>query len=82
VILAKEKRFMQEQQEIASKLGWRTGLSVLWFALTAFAFFGSLVGVSVPMGALTASYGLILLTSCATLALALVGQKGKKKHVE
>ena len=61
---------------------WRELLCVLWFTLTAFAFYAPVWGITLPMGGLTALYGLILLMSVATLALSLVDQKGKKKRVE
>jgi uncharacterized membrane protein len=57
-------------------------VSALWLVVTGIAFFAPLLGIALPMGALTALYGALLLVSGATLALSLVSQKGKNKRVE
>ena len=61
---------------------WRALLSTFWFLLVAVAYYAPLLGLPLPMGAFTALYGLVLLTSSTVLALLLVAQKGNKKRVE
>ena len=72
------------EAEVVDKIGWSEILSALWFILVALVFFALPWGIVLPMNLLTALYGLVLLTSCATLVLSLVAQsqKGMKKRVE
>jgi hypothetical protein len=61
---------------------WKDILGALWFGLVGLTFFAFQWGVALPMGALTAIYSLLLLSSAVSLALSLVGQKGTQNRVE
>ncbi|WP_395144121.1 hypothetical protein [Armatimonas sp.] len=68
--------------EVKTKRTGRELVSVLWFVLVSFVFFAPPLGIVVPVGALTALYGLVVLISSTVLLLSLIAQKGKKKRVE
>lgn len=68
--------------DIKTKQTGRELVSVLWFVLVIFVFFAPPLGIVVPIGVLTALYGLVVFISSTVLLLSLIAQKGKKKRVE
>jgi hypothetical protein len=73
---------MQSEPQMTREQRIKEGVCICWFAVVALAFFAPALQISLPMGALTALYSILLMGSAIALVLPIARQKGKNNRVE
>lgn len=73
---------MQSESQMTREQRVKEGACACWFVVVALAFFAPALQLSLPMGALTALYSILLVGGTIALVLPIARQKGKNNRVE